>query len=202
MAELGVSDGDVPTAAGEWALIDQQLVISCTSGTRPSALSMRAIAETDTLRNMTYDGTTWQPTWKKPGTYTPTLVGMAVGTGGGATNTAAYAFGGAGGSIEGDIVFGTSGTTFPSSTTTISLPSGWTFKNVTATRPIGDVTMTLGGVSFYYGILWIASSTTARLMLTEAASTYGRLFAPSTTAPATWAAGDRIEWRINAQMNV
>ena len=74
--------------------------------------------------------------WFVSGTYTPTLTNMAIGTGGTAINTASFTFAGfpAGGilCVEGKVVFGTAGQTFPgASNESISLPTGYTLVDST-----------------------------------------------------------------------
>lgn len=59
MAELNISDGDVLTS-GDYDDIDEQMVIICTSGARPTGVVGRVISETDTGNIMRYDGSTWR----------------------------------------------------------------------------------------------------------------------------------------------
>ena len=72
------SAGDVLTAADINAYLMNQAVIVCTSGTRPSSpVEGMTIAETDTDRILTYDGTNWQVVayYGDGESYTPALLG-------------------------------------------------------------------------------------------------------------------------------
>lgn len=52
--------GEILTASDVMTYLMNQVVVTCTSGTRPPALTGRVIYETDTARLMTYDGSSWQ----------------------------------------------------------------------------------------------------------------------------------------------
>ena len=140
------------------------------------------------------------------GTYTPTLSGMAIGTGGSAANSAAYAWSGDGigvGSllVTGRLVFGSSGPTFPGATVTVTLPTGFQFDptNMNARSIVGGcMFIDAGSVDCTGHLVW-ASATTARLMVDQVGSTYAISAATSTTVPFTWVAGDGIEWSITAR---
>lgn len=127
------------------------------------------------------------------GTYTPTLVGMAVGTGGSAFNTAWYAFTGGIFTMNGLVTFGTAGTTFPGATVTVTLPTGFTMPYYSTSHPIGRCTMGIAGTN-YAGSCWTNSGTTARFVVENVAGTYATVVATSTTVPATWAAGSAISY--------
>ncbi len=58
MAKTSWSDGDIPDAS-EMNRIEDQLVIQCTSGTRPTGVEGQHIFETDTNRGYYYDGSGW-----------------------------------------------------------------------------------------------------------------------------------------------
>lgn len=132
------------------------------------------------------------------GTYTPTLVGMAIGTGGGATNTANFTFIGGLLCVQGQILFGTSGTTFPSTTSTVTLPTGYTLTTSRSLTPCGQVTWADTGVS-YPGTCWHSSSTTIRFLVVNAAGTYSVDATPSSTIPFTWAAGDSVVYQFTVR---
>lgn len=70
------NDGDVLTASDVNTYLMNQAVIVCTSGTRPSSPTEgMTIAETDTDRILTYDGTDWRVTgyYGDGESYTPTI---------------------------------------------------------------------------------------------------------------------------------
>ena len=139
-------------------------------------------------------------------TYTPTLTGMAIGTGGGALNTAFYAF--AGGpnvddigimSIQGEIKFGTTGATLPSAASTlVALPSGFNFQSM----------LTLGNAKIglwdwlnaswtLTGLLTPNSLSTIKLSVMNAnGNVTSRVTGDnvSATSPGTWVVGNSILW--------
>lgn len=133
------------------------------------------------------------------GTYTPTLSGMAIGTGGSAANTARLHYANGLLTVQGRIIFGTSGTTFPGSSITATLPSGYTATEFYAQfeQAIGFVTFRDDGVLSYNGVVWLDSTSTVRFMALDNASTYERVAATGTTIPFTWGAGDRITYQFS-----
>ena len=59
MPDAGLADGSVLTSANYDTYLRQQVVAQVTSGTRPTAVEGRLIAETDTDRIVCHDGTNW-----------------------------------------------------------------------------------------------------------------------------------------------
>jgi len=59
MPEIGFTDGDVVTAAN-LNQIEDQLIVTCTSSTRPSGVEGRMVYETDTDRLLLHNGTVYQ----------------------------------------------------------------------------------------------------------------------------------------------
>jgi hypothetical protein len=59
MPDAGLADGSVLTSANYDTYLRQQVVTQCTSGTRPTGVEGRIIAETDTDRVLIYDGSSW-----------------------------------------------------------------------------------------------------------------------------------------------
>lgn len=134
-------------------------------------------------------------------TYTPTLTGMAIGTGGSASNTALYRW--VGGPNTGDlgilflrgrIVFGTTGQTFPTSAT-IAVPSGLNLVTGGAANltPSGWAVYDDSGTP-YFGAVSYNSTTTLWLSCFNASATFLTNTNVSTSAPFTWGNGDAINW--------
>jgi hypothetical protein len=184
---------DTLTASDLNDFLMAQAVITCTSVTRPTAVQGMVIYETDTDTIRVHDDSTWPAIWRKPDTYTPTLSGMAIGSGGSATNTADWSFAGGTLTVRGTITFGTSGSTFPSTTSTMSLPAGFTATS-SSPRPVGSCVFDDAGALFP-GVVTVNSTTTVRLFALNAASTYLSQVTPSSTIPFTWAASDAIRWQ-------
>jgi hypothetical protein len=132
------------------------------------------------------------------GSYTPTLTGMAIGTGGGATNTADWTF--VGGPNVGDVglmhidwelIFGASGATFPT-TPTIALPAGFNFvETSTAALPHGRVFLSDNNTAANsrYAEIGPTSVSTWRVTLGGISAGTSAL---TTTTPFTWAGGDSM----------
>lgn len=179
-------------------------IATCGSGSRPSGVSLRTgliAEEIDTGNQIRYDGSNWRYT-RASGTYTPTLSGFAIGTGGSAQNTATWHYDGKMLDIVGKITFGTTGTTFPGATITAALPASpaWTIDAAmnSSSHECGLATLATGATN-YEGVVWTNSTTTLRFLAKSinaaaAGTDYLKQAATSTTIPATWAAGDSIYW--------
>jgi len=129
------------------------------------------------------------------GTYTPTLTGMAIGTGGTPLNTASFCYIGGVLVVEGNIQFGTSGQTFPTAPT-LTLPSGYTMTTFFSARPIGNATFNDSGSGGFAGRVFAATSSTVAFNAENAAGTHSSLVALSTTVPYTWASNDGIYYEF------
>lgn len=142
------------------------------------------------------------------GAYTPTLVGMAVGTGGSAMNVAEYSFCGdtpAGSigqmTIEGYITFGTTGVTLPGATApTIQLPSGFeiysSFGGTVPERSIGNTLMTAGASGDFTGVLIVAVAAPTKMAIRNlngaSLNTKGAVITAS--SPGIWQNGNIISY--------
>ena len=154
------------------------------------------------------NGSTGSPMSSSYGTYTPTLVGMDIGTGGGATNTATYTY--LGGTtvgdhgimlLQGDIVFGTTGATLPSAAaTTIQLPNNFNFAVTAHTAyPLGVWVHTNASWATTHPVTMFNASR-FRLRVWREGVLAGRITISnlSSTLPTTWAAGQGIKWEASA----
>lgn len=76
MPDSNLADGSYLTSAFYNSYIRDQVVVTCTSGTRPTGVEGRIIYETDTDLLLVYDGSTWRG-FAGPSTgwasYTPTV---------------------------------------------------------------------------------------------------------------------------------
>jgi hypothetical protein len=130
-------------------------------------------------------GTGWA--WQS---YTPSYTNLAVGTGGGATNTGFYTQIGKTVFVETTAVLGTSGESVSGSvsfTLPVTASSHYNFAS-TALYGIGWVSMIVAG-SYFYGIILLGSTSTVTINALNSNSTYLGPSAISSTVPGTWAAG-------------
>jgi hypothetical protein len=184
MPELNKSDGNVLTAA-DTDDIDEQMIVTCTSSTRPAGVDGRVIYETDTGKYMSYNSTA--AAWSVLGgsrwvTFTPSWTNLTVGNG---TNTGAYRYADGGMLVAFDFTFGS--TSSMSGNLVLNVPNSET----TASGPpsIGITDLTDTGTRSYIGhVSSGGSSTTMGFTHTESGNT-GLVNA---TNPFTWATGDRI----------
>ncbi len=163
-----------------------------TSSTRPTGSDLYEgldIYETDTDRRLEYDGTGWVIMAEPWQTYTPTLTGMAIGTGGSASNVMSYHRSDGCLDFQWAATFGTSGATFPTNPT-FSLPVAMTDAEVGFLATYVD-----GGVARYAGIA--TSNALGSLFLQVFGAAYTGL---TTTTPFTWGAGDHIHVRGRYRM--
>lgn len=172
-----------------------QAVVTCTAASRPTPVDGRVIYETDTETLRVYDGATWVAIWRRASTYTPTLAGMAIGTGGGATNTATFGFSGNTLTVVGSILFGTSGAIFPSAGITVTMPSGFTISPVFNLSIVGGVTFNDFGTTAFAGFARVETATTVRFVVASTSGAHLQQVATSTTVPFTWVPGDSIVWQ-------
>lgn len=187
---------DLRTVAGGMGAI--RVVTSTTRPTGSSLYNGLHCYETDTGNTIFYNGSIWQYARAK-GTYTPTLSGLVLGTGG--TNTANWYWDGVNLDVIGAIAFGSSGQTFPGSAITFSLPSAFDATGILNTfHPVGRAYMTVAGTA-YEGPVTVNSGTTMRWLATSinaaaAGTDYLKPVATSTTIPNTWASGNTIFYSI------
>lgn len=129
----------------------------------------------------------------KVGGWTPSWTNVNVGTGGSANNIAYYEVADGKMTIEAEWTLGTTGASV-SGVPTLDMPTGWKLRYSSATARnyhYGIVRMVLGGTT-YLGYLARASDTTLRVEAMTADTTNVQSRTISATAPATWAAGDRM----------
>lgn len=138
-------------------------------------------------------------------TFTPTLGGITLGSGG--TNEARYHFVGDGPDVSdrgllwigGRIILGTSPTV--GSGPTITLPSGFELAPIANTQniaPISSVKYSTGGVGGNLGYFRWNSTTTLTFMVNDASTTYLSAALVTATVPVTWAAGGTFYYQVLA----
>lgn len=174
----------------------------CTSTTRPTnPYDGMVCHEINTDFFIRWDGANWRYTLAS-GTYTPTLSGMAIGTGGGAANTATWYYDGNMLDVVGQIVFGTTGPTFPGAggNINVALPTSpaWTIPVLNGNHPAGLVTLSPAG-SNWVGFGWVNTGTTIRFLAESinaaaAGTDYVKQAATGAAIPAAWAAGNTIQY--------
>lgn len=184
MADFSFVDGNVPSAANWNSNVRDQLVVICTSSTRPSApVSGRRIWETDTSKELVYDGSSWiefgkvgawtsyTPTWTCSGT------SPAIGNG---TLTGRYQrLYGRTYLVQIYLLAGST-TTFGTGSWSFATPGGL---STASPYPVGCGLAVLASV---WPVTLLASGSTF-LAYTATSSTDPRLSAVTVTAPTAWA---------------
>lgn len=174
MADYTWVDGEVATAA-KLNAIQQQLVIQCTSGTRPTNIAGRVIYETDTQTMLVGTGSAWKPIFKPWTTFTPTWTNFTPGT---STVNAQWAL--SAGRVEVAVgVTLAAGFSVSGSPITLTVPGGY---SALTPRSIGSAFLIDADGADQVGAVQ-AIGTELRLVTSTVAST-------SSTVPFTWAVGD------------
>ena len=124
----------------------------------------------------------------RSGTWTPSLTGMNIGSGGGAGLSASYAYTDGILAIDVVAVMGSTGASVTGAIT-FTLPAGFVASRVNASilAPL-QVSMTAGG-SFQVGVAAVTSAGVVTIYAATGGAYVGRA-ATSATVPATWAAGN------------
>jgi hypothetical protein len=196
MAGLGrkvFTAGDVLTAAQvQGFLQDQAVMVFAGTAARSSAIAtpsegMVAIT-TDTDELQYYNGSSWVAglpfgAWTS---YTPTLTNITLGTGG--TTSFKYAQLGKVVVVRGNITLGTSGTVTGANTVTLPVTAN---SDYVVGVPMGDVIFT-NNTNYYPGTVLTISTTTVRLLATNAAGTIAVASEPTSTSPFFWASGHKF----------
>lgn len=199
MPDSGISDGSTFTSAFYDTYVRQQVVVTCTSATRPTAVEGRVIYQTDDDSLYVYDGSAWAPLlepvngWK---TYSPTVggTGWALGNG---TVTGRYMRAGRHVRFFGSVVWGNT-STFGGSNLTVTLPvAARTSNELIQFSLIDSGTTTLQGSAFT-----VAASATITPTVWGSAGTYVNLQAGlTTTVPFTWVNGDSLSFSGSYEAN-
>jgi hypothetical protein len=186
---IGLINGKINSRPYQWANSTARLA---QTGMVLGELGLQADTQV-TYRALT--ATTTQP-WNSPWiTYTATLTGFAVGTGGSALNSTRYRY--VNGEIEVDakFVFGTSGTTFPTSPTFTLPVTAATVKHNNMIYAPGGGSVNDATGSPYSSIVHapVAAVDKVTVAPNPGAASIGNY---TTTSPFTWAAGDTIACRF------
>ena len=186
MTKNNWTDGDSVTAT-QLNRMEDQLVITCTSGTRPTGVEGQRIWETDSNREYVYDGVSWVCMYSPTTTFTPSWSNVTVSNG---TSSGYYRYGSGRLFVVADLVIGSS--------TTISGAVSFTIPDsVTAQNPSG---------AYGFGLAYLIDATPAGSEIGMArcgtgADTSVEVFsadqtAVTSTVPFTWSTGDRLHVEI------
>lgn len=134
---------------------------------------------------------------EKDGGWTPSWANISAGSGGSWENIGEWEVANGLMTIECSIVLGTGGGAGVTGTPTLTMPSGWQLRVLSArNHAYGTVRMNIGG-NVYYGMLQRASATTLQVVAIRADDANARDRTISATVPATWAAGDRLNFCVS-----
>lgn len=187
MPDSDLADDTALTSAFYNTYIREQVVATCTSGTRPTGVEGRLAYETDNDRLIIYNGSTWRSfgsgAWVS---YTPSWTNLTVGNG---TVSAQYSYVPLGFRVQGELVFGS--TTSISGTVTQTIPNSVSHS---ATGFSGGSCVILdAGTQLYAGSTIVVASATVMNFVHGESGNSGLVNA---TSPMTWTTSDRLRWDV------
>ena len=182
-------DGDQITAT-ELDRMEDQLVVICTSGTRPTGVAGQCIYETDTYKTLQYTGSAWRVLWSDWISFSPTWTNMTT-----SADTASYRY--SPGRIQ---VTGVATVTAVTGGIILTVPNSHTIATEAQNTLIplsGHVTFrdTTASANFRALPLYV-SSTTVRFNCIDASGTYSNDVPTTDLIPFTWAAGDFVAYDL------
>jgi hypothetical protein len=191
MPDANLADDGVLTSSFYNAYIREQVVVTCTSATRPTGVNGRFIFETDTGATLRHNGTSWVAISTPWAAYTPSLANVTLGNG---TLTFRWRKESADTiHVRGKLVFGS--TTSVSGLIGFGYPAGFT--PVTSPRNLGSCWVSDATASPpYFGTVQAASS-----MFVYGNTTTPRVTGTSATSPFTWAVSDEIDIDIVVEVS-
>lgn len=173
----------VLTAADVNDYLQEQAVIVCTSGTRPTAQEGMTIYETDTDRVQVYDGTGWIKLYEPAQSWTPTVTNLTTTSG---TWTAGYTRSGGWLDYWGKFVFGASSAIAGALTLTLPVNASVAILGQHFVRVVDS------GTAQYEGTGRNASTSAVDLQVLDASVTNLRATPISSTVPMTWTTSDEL----------
>lgn len=184
MPDSNLADGDVLTSSFYNTYVREQVVVTCTSATRPSGVEGRLIYETDTNKLMIYNGS-WTVVASAGWTnYTPAWTNLTPGN---ATVAARYIYVPGGLRMSGVIIFGS--TTSISGSVSQTVPNSETAAGWSA----GAFILDDGPGAEHSGSCRIGAGGTA-------VEFYGPTGNWNATNPFAYATGDRFSWDITVPL--
>jgi len=180
MPETTWSDTDVATAA-KLNQIEDQIIVTCTSSTRPTGTEGRMIFETDTDKLMIYDGAAWNlDGGSKWNTFTPSWTAVTLGTS--PTNVGAYRYVAGGIRVLARLTLGTS-TGDVTGSVTMTVPNSETAAALSNLFAVGSIQCITGTTETSGSCRIAESGTEIQLYVVNNVST---------TNPFDWGPGDQI----------
>lgn len=176
------------TAADVNDYLMEQVIATGVSSSRPTGMEGRFIAETDTDKLMSHDGTDWRTAggfgWKS---FTPSWTNFSIGNG---TQSGEYRYVQGGMWVEVNVELGS--TSSVSGSIILTLPASEAMRTAAQglRQPRGDVTFTDTGTAIYQGAARYNNSTSVVLVALNASGTYLSHTNTSSTVPFTWTTGD------------
>lgn len=183
MPDSNLADGDVLTSSFYNTYVREQVVVTCTSATRPTGVEGRLIYETDTNAIKVYSGASWflvaGSSWN---TFTPSWTNLTVGNG---TVSADYCYAPGGYRVRVTLVFGS--TTSISGNVAFAIPNSETSR--AGARSLGQCQFVDSGTRTYDGSAVCNASSSSVLLNHDQSGNAGSVNA---TNPFTFTTGDSI----------
>lgn len=152
-------------------------------------------APTDSATELWYDTSAVPQSLVEKATYTPVLTGMVLGSGGSVETTLNYVYVGEVGvggrgilSVDGRLMFGTTGATFPTGPL-VSLPPGFNAGTVSSQYVGQSRLRNNDGSSTFGAVVAVNTLTTFNVFILNVGATYPVPTGITPTLPFTWAAG-------------
>jgi hypothetical protein len=191
MPDSNLADASTLTSTFYNTYIREQVVVTCTSATRPTALEGRMIFETDLNLLRIYDGSSWRILSSAGWTnYTPTWTNLTLGDG---SQSGEYRYSQDQIRVRGTLIFGS--TTAVTGTISLLIPNSAT--SAASGLSVGNLVLEDVGARLYVGQTLVATSSTAIAFYHSESGNGG---AVNATAPFTWAVGDAIYWDISVAL--
>lgn len=190
MPDSNLPDNDVFDSAFYNQYIREQVIVTCTSTTRPTGVEGRVIYETDNDKLMIYDGAAWSPIGSsKWTTATPSWTGLTIGNG---TDSMQYRFASGFLEVRGTLDFGSTTTVDGEVVLTHPASVSATGTGSVLYSPVGLATYHDVGTAVRSGVVIWNNATSVLMRVYQTDGTFAGPTTLSSTVPFTWTTNDQL----------